>query len=114
MMGAIENFAQTDRVLAQALSQSSAARSQALAKNAKHMTPEKALEVGREFEAMFLSQMLAPMFEGISSDGPFGGGFAEESYRGMLIEEYGKMLSQDGGVGIAEAIQRELLHLQEV
>lgn len=67
----------------------------------------------REFEAVFLSQMLAPMFAGIKTDGPFGGGHAEEIFRSMLIEETGKTISRAGGIGIADAVYRQLLIYQE-
>jgi Rod binding domain-containing protein len=68
----------------------------------------------REFEGMFLAEMLKPMFEGLSSDGPFGGGQAEETYRGLLVDEYGKAIAKSGGVGLADQIAREMLKMQEV
>jgi Rod binding domain-containing protein len=58
--------------------------------------------------------MLKPMFEGLSSDGPFGGGQAEETYRGLLVDEYGKAIAKSGGVGLADQIAREMLKMQEV
>jgi Rod binding domain-containing protein len=54
------------------------------------------------------------MFEGLSSDGPFGGGQAEETYRGLLVDEYGKAIAKSGGVGLADQIAREMLKMQEV
>jgi peptidoglycan hydrolase FlgJ len=76
-------------------------------------TPEDALKVGRQFESMFLSQMLQPMFAGIKTDGPFGGGHGEEAFRSLQIDEYAKGLTAAGGVGIAAAVQREILRMQE-
>ena len=67
-----------------------------------------------EFEAVFLSQMLAPLFAGIETDGFFGGGPGEDIYRSLLVEEYGKAMARSGGIGIAAAVERELLGLQEV
>lgn len=66
-----------------------------------------------DFEAVFLSQMLQPMFEGIKSEEPFGGGHAEEMWRSMLVDEYGKTLANTGGIGLADQVQRELLRAQE-
>jgi Rod binding domain-containing protein len=66
-----------------------------------------------DFEALFLAQMLAPLFEGLESDGPFGGGPAEGIYRGLLVEEFGRTLARAGGIGLAEPLQREMLKLQE-
>ncbi len=66
------------------------------------------------FEALFLSQMLSQMTAGLKTDGPFGGGFSETIYRSMLNEQYGATLAARGGVGIADAVYREMLKYQEV
>ena len=66
-----------------------------------------------EFEAVFLAQMLAPMFEIAKTDGLFGGGPGEDVYRSMMVEEYGKAIARSGGVGIADHVERELLRIQE-
>ncbi len=76
-------------------------------------TPEDAMRVGRQFEQMFLSQMLAPMFEGISSNGPFGGGKGEEMFRSFQVDAYAQAISRRGGIGIAQQVAREILRLQE-
>lgn len=76
--------------------------------------PAEVERAAQEFEGLFLSEMLKPMFEGLSTDGMFGGGPAEETYRGLLVEEYGKSIAQAGGVGLADQIAREMLKLQEV
>ncbi|MDJ0607571.1 MAG: rod-binding protein [Kiloniellales bacterium] len=67
-----------------------------------------------EYEALFLAEMLAPIFEGIETEGLFGGGSAEKIYRSLMVREYGRSLSESGGVGIADAVERELLKLQEI
>ncbi len=67
----------------------------------------------KDFEAMYLSQMLSHMFAGIEPNPTFGGGPAEKAYRSLLIEEYGKIMAETGGVGVAENMQRELLSIQE-
>ena len=55
-----------------------------------------------QFEAVFLSQMMAPMFETIETDPLFGGGSGEQIYRSLLVEEYGKAIARAGGLGIAD------------
>ena len=70
-------------------------------------------ETAREFEAMLLSELLAPMFDGLETGGPFGGGQAEETWRGLMIEQYGAEIARSGGIGIADQLVRELLHVQE-
>lgn len=67
----------------------------------------------QEFEAMFLAQMLQPIFKGIETDAMFGGGPGEDAYKGLLVQEYGKAIARSGGVGIADAVQAEILKLQE-
>lgn len=66
-----------------------------------------------EFEAVFLSEMLSPMFEGLETDGLGGGGMGEEIFRPMLVERYAEAISRAGGVGIADSIVRELMRMQE-
>lgn len=75
---------------------------------------EAVRRTAEEFEAMFLAQMLAPIFETLETDGPFGGGSGEQMYRPILVQEYGKAIAANGGIGIAEAVQREILRLQEI
>ena len=75
--------------------------------------PQATRRAAEDFEAVFLSQMLAPMFAGIKTDALFGGGPAEDIYRSLLVEEYGKAISRAGGIGIADQVQREILALQE-
>jgi peptidoglycan hydrolase FlgJ len=72
----------------------------------------EARRAAEEFEAVFLAQMLAPMFEGLETDGLGGGGMGEEIFRPMLVERYAAALSQSGGVGLADSIVRELMRLQ--
>jgi|TARA_R110002072_G_scaffold727_10_gene5321 Rod binding domain-containing protein len=78
------------------------------------MTEEQAQQIGRDFEAMFVAQMMAPMFEGLDTDGPFGGGMAEKTFRSLLLDEYGKEIAKSNSLGIADSVARELLQLQEV
>ena len=100
-----------DKLLAQSL------LSQAQSQTGPRIGPTKnaseARRVAEDFEALFLSQMLQHMFAGVRTDGPFGGGHAETIYRSFLADEYGKLVSQTGGIGIADAVQRVILKLQE-
>jgi Rod binding domain-containing protein len=75
--------------------------------------PEAAARAAEEFEAVFLAQMLGHMFAGIDAGGPFGGGKAEETWRSMMIEEYGRVMAKAGGLGIADAVMAEMLRIQE-
>ncbi len=70
-------------------------------------------KAAQNFEAVFLSQMFGQMFKGIGTDSVFGGGEAEDMFRPMLIDEYGKLVAKRGGVGIADAVMRSLIAQQE-
>ena len=74
---------------------------------------DAARRTGEEFEALFLSSILENLFTGVASDGPFGGGKAEGMWRSVMLQEYGKVTAKAGGVGIAAAVQREILRIQE-
>ncbi|MGO1117860.1 rod-binding protein [Rhodovibrionaceae bacterium A322] len=78
------------------------------------MTVDQAQKIGQDFEAMFIAQMLGPMFEGLKTDGPFGGGMAEKTFRSIMLDEYGKEIAKTNSLGIADAVAKELLQLQEV
>ncbi|MFN3814821.1 rod-binding protein [Brevundimonas sp.] len=69
-------------------------------------------QTARDFEATFLSQMLRPMFEGLSTEAPFGGGHAEETWRGFMIDEMGKQISRSGGIGLADQVMAEMIRMQ--
>jgi flagellar protein FlgJ len=66
-----------------------------------------------DFEAFFLSQVFENMFSGVNADPMFGGGNGESVYRSLLLQEYSKVAAKNGGVGIADAVQREILRAQE-
>ncbi len=71
-------------------------------------------EAAEEFESVFLTTMLSQAFTNISAEAPFGGGNAEKTWRGFLIEEYAKGIAAQGGLGLADRIKQELLALQEI
>ncbi len=73
----------------------------------------QAAEAAQDFAANFLSQMMEPMFAGLDTDGPFGGGHAEEVWRSFLLQEYGKVIAKSGGLGIADTVKQEILRAQE-
>ena len=77
-------------------------------------THQQARKIAEDFEAVFLSQMLQPMFEGIKPEAPFGSGNSEAMWRSMQIEEYGKAITKAGGIGIADSVYREIIKLQEI
>lgn len=71
-------------------------------------------KAAEDFEAVYLAQMLMPMFNTMEVDPMFGGGAAEETWRGIMVEEMGKHIARNGGIGLAPVLEREMLKLQEV
>ena len=76
-------------------------------------TPQQMRETAEAFEASFLSQMLKPMFEGLQTDGPFGGGEGEATWRSFLIDAMAKQTVKAGGVSLADTVMSEMLKMQE-
>jgi Rod binding domain-containing protein len=76
-------------------------------------SPEEAREVARQFESVFIGELLEQMSMGLKTDGPFGGGPSEGIYRSFLNNAIAEQVSNNGGVGIADAVYREILRLQE-
>lgn len=74
---------------------------------------KKAEESVENFEAFFLTRMMESMFEGVSTDGMFGGGHAEKIYRSLLLDEYGKEMAKVGSVGVKDYVMQAILELQE-
>ena len=91
----------------------SAAQTVATTRLGKNASEAEIMKAAVDFEAMFISQMMAPMFEGLEPDENFGGGEAESTWRGMQLNEFAKLASQSGGIGITDAIKAELLRIQE-
>lgn len=82
-----------------------------LTKKAK--TPEQIKEAAQGFEAMFLNQMLKPMFDTIKTDEMFGGGEGEDMWKSMMVDTYAKEITKKGGVGIAEQVMQVMIKAQE-
>lgn len=80
------------------------------AKDARQMA--KIEEAAQDFEAVFMAEMIKPMFEGIETNKEFGGGKGEEIFSGFMIQEYGKILAQTGDIGIADQVKAEMIKRQ--
>jgi flagellar protein FlgJ len=64
-------------------------------------------EVAQEFEAVFLAQVLAKLNQGF-------GGDEHTPFHDMFNDELAKLISRSGGVGVADAVLKEMLKSQEV
>ena len=104
----VDLLSQTDPTLAQA------GRLTAMGRAGSLPDSTRVRAAAQEFEAIFLGQMMEPMFETVEPDPFTGGGSGERMFRSMLVQEYGRALSRAGGIGIADVVQRQILALQEI
>ena len=75
---------------------------------------EKLRKQAVELEGVFLNTLMKEMFSSIKTDeANFGGGFAEETWRGMQAEQFGNAIAEAGGIGLANQLMGDLLRLQE-
>lgn len=70
-------------------------------------------EGAREFEGIFISQMLETAWSTVPTDGMTGGGMGEDIFRSLMIQDIGQQMARQGGIGLAPYIQAELLKMQE-
>jgi len=74
---------------------------------------EEIKTTAKDFEAVFISQMMSHMFKGIKADSMFGGGNGEDMFSSMLVTEYGKEMAKGSGIGIADQLQKAIIQMQE-
>jgi flagellar protein FlgJ len=70
-------------------------------------------EKAKSLEGVFLNTLTSAMFSSIKTDGDFGGGVGEATWRGMQGEEMADEISKSGGIGLADSITASLLAAQE-
>jgi Rod binding domain-containing protein len=69
---------------------------------------KKILKQAKDLESVLVSKMVEPMFPEGKDGMLYGGGAGNSVYRGMMIEQYGKILTQKNGLGLAENIAKRL------
>jgi Rod binding domain-containing protein len=79
----------------------------------KNLNTQQARKVSQEYEAVFLTQMLQPMFAKIKAEEPFGGGSGSDIWRSMQVEEFGKAMARSGSIGLADSIYQQIIKMQE-
>lgn len=86
---------------------------QALQKDIQGADRAKALEAAKQFEGMFITQMFGQMFSQLETDGYFGGGSQEKMFQSFMVEEYGKLMVDRGGIGLSDEIHKQMIMMQE-
>jgi Rod binding domain-containing protein len=85
---------------------------QTAASTAELLKRGKIRETAQKFEASFLSVMMQSMTAGMKTPEVGGGGTGEDMFKSLLAEEMAKQVSKAGGVGVAAAVQKEMLKMQ--
>ena len=81
--------------------------------NPKTMSNEQIDKAAKDFESVFISQMLDKMYGDTEGDDAFGDSDSSDIYRSMMVDQYTKQIVNSGGIGIANQVKKELLKLQE-
>ena len=71
-------------------------------------------KTAQDFEAMFMTQMLQPMFQGVGTNPTFGGGHGEEMMKTFMLQEYGKIMAKSGHLGIAAHVKDQMIKAQSI
>ena len=79
---------------------------------ARTRTDAKLQATAEEFEAVFLAQVLRGLSTGLEGSGPLAGNDGDP-FADMLQQEYAKLISKSGGIGLADAVLKEMLKMQE-
>ncbi len=74
----------------------------------KSSDPTTLEEACRDFEALFIKQMLDSMRKTVPESGMMDGGMAEDVFEDMLYDEYSKLMARTADLGIAEMMQQQL------
>ena len=68
----------------------------------------------KDLEGVFLNTLMKEMFSSLKTDDKnFGGGFGEETWRGMQAEQFANTMADQGGIGLADQLMPTLLRMQE-
>ena len=106
------NVASVDPGLLASQAQTQAAAAQAAQPKAK-LSSAQMMGAAHDFESVFATQMMTPMFEGLEVNPMFGGGKGEEMFRTVLLDEYGKQMGQNDSLHMVNQLADAMLKAQE-
>jgi Rod binding domain-containing protein len=72
----------------------------------------RAQNAAQDFEAVFIAQLLEPLFASVETPAIAGGGKSEAFFKGLLQEQYAKAFAERGGFGLATQVKAALLDIQ--
>lgn len=83
------------------------------ASSGKKMTESEIKEVGQQFEAMLLRQLLTTMRKSIPKNELFGESSANEIYKDLFDEKLAEQVAAASQTGIGEILSQEIIRQQE-
>jgi len=78
----------------------------------KGQDPEQLKEAAQQFEAIFIQQMFKEMRKTIPDDGLIERGNADDIYSQLQDMEAAKITAQQGGIGLADLMMKQLMKSQ--
>jgi len=72
----------------------------------------RAERAAKDFEAVVIAQLLAPMFQSVETPSIAGGGKGQEFFNTLLQEHYAEAMAERGGFGIADQVKAALIEAQ--
>ncbi len=77
------------------------------------LSKEQIREAAQKYEGFFVGKMLNIMFKTIPDNKMMSGGPGEKQFRDLMVNQYGKEVAQNGGLGLADQITEQLVNVQE-
>jgi len=79
----------------------------------KKLDRKKLTKACTDFEALFIAQMLKSMRQTVPQTGFLGKGLGNDIYQGLMDEELSKKLAQNKGLGLGQALYRQMLRQEK-
>ena len=83
---------------------------------ARPLSPQQLAKIdaaAKDFESVYAGEMLKPMFATVKTDSMFGGGKGEDTFKSLLLQQYGKKIADTGELGLAKYVKAEMIRMQE-
>ncbi len=79
-----------------------------LGDSAKKTEDDRLKEVCKDFQSIFVKQMLDSMRKTVNKEGLLSGGHAEEIFEDMLYDEYAEQISNTADLGLDDIMYQQL------
>ncbi len=69
---------------------------------------EQVEKAAKEYEAVAVTKMLQQMYSDVKIDPLFDNKNTESIYKDLLLTEYGKIVAENGGIGLAKSLAKDM------